>query len=97
MMNINNPELSAEHVSKLQKASPTANDILENLDSFNEEIHDLGPTEKLPEEGVLPTSVRPSRKKKESCCKIKAYKGSTEDGCSCKKARIKRRDNNEFR
>ena len=65
-MNINNPEVSPEHLNKLQEASPTAEDILSNLDSFNEEIEDLGgnTTSKLPATGSVPTSVRPSRKRK---------------------------------
>ena len=66
MMNIDNPEVSPEHLKKLQEASPTAEDILNNIDSFNEEIEDIGgnSTNKLPETGSVPTSVRPSRKKK---------------------------------
>lgn len=61
-MNINNPELSQEHVAALKKASPTAADILENLDGFNEEIADLGATT-LPED-ALPQAVKPTKKKR---------------------------------
>ena len=62
-MNFDNPELSPEHIQKLQKASPTANDILDNLSSFNEEITDLGVTPPLPQE-TLPQAVRPPKKRK---------------------------------
>ena len=62
-MSINNPHVSPEHFEKLQNASPTADDILNNLSSFNEEIIDLGATARLPEEN-LPTSVRPPKRKK---------------------------------
>jgi len=70
-MNINNPdELSSEQVEKLQKASPTAADIIANLDSFNEEISDLGGS-KLPED-VLPKAVRKPKARKNKAVKSKS-------------------------
>ena len=57
-------DLSPDQIEALHKASPTASDILSNLDSLNDEISDLSPGT-LPEDS-LPKAVKskPSRKGK---------------------------------
>jgi hypothetical protein len=57
-------ELSQEQLEALQGASPSADDILKNLDSLNEEISDI-PSRVLPEDSLPnPVRTKPRSRKK---------------------------------
>lgn len=63
-------DLPPDQIEALHKASPTANDILSNLDSFNEEITDIS-------SGSLPEDSLPKAVKKKPTRKGKAAKAAS--------------------